>query len=102
MRLCLSCRSVLSMLPDGLGSPNAPIHVFLQLEESALVLELRSQIAALTARNEELQRQLNQVQYRYGCEVTLCNELVDLCRKHKVPYRKSIDRWLSDTNRRRF
>lgn len=88
------------MSSHDLGSKDAPIHVFLRYEETRLVQELRSQISALTAKVDELDRELKHTQFRYGCEVTLCNELIDLCRQYKVPYRKSLDRWQKDTRRK--
>lgn len=77
-----------------LGTPECPINVFLRLEESVLVQELRSQVAILTAKNEDLSKQLQQLNFRYGCEVNLCNELVDLLRENRIPYRETIDRWI--------
>lgn len=99
LSLLLVMLSVLLMSDSMLGSPGSPIHLFVQHEDSVLVQELRSRCEELKSQLDRKEEEYRRLQFRYGCEVTLCTELLDLCKAYKVPYRSSIDRWHQDVKK---
>lgn len=72
------------------GEGGAPLKVAVSLTPSDEVTALRSQVADLTLKLAELQRDYNKVEFRYRCEVLLNFQLQDLMRAAGVPFPRRL------------
>lgn len=55
------------------------------------IQNLKSQIAALTASLQEEKKRYLRLESRYGDEVQINGQLIDLLREHGIRYRPSLD-----------
>lgn len=71
------------------------------MEKQYLVIELRKpedfeklekEIESLHAEIERLRRDLRACEVKYGYEVTINSELIDLLKAHKISFRQVLDR----------
>lgn len=60
------------------------------LEPSEEVQSLRRRVAELEGKLEEMRAQRDRAEYKYGCEVVINGELVDLCREHGLRVREAL------------
>lgn len=62
-----------------------------ELRNPAQIASLRSQISSLSAQAAALQRQLDTLERRFGYEVQLNAELIDILNDNNIPYRERLN-----------
>ena len=72
------------------------VHLFVELQEAALVTSLRDQLRESQIAFDELQRRYTNLEVAYSREVLLNTELTDLCRAHGVSFRSALDHVFRD------
>lgn len=77
-------------LPLSLARQREKVYLDVTLTSSEEVLDLRDQVATLTARIDELQHQLKRAEYLYRCETVINTRLMDYCRSESLPVPKSL------------
>lgn len=65
---------------------------YVELHNSEAFLELQGRCSALELQCESLTRQLHEVSLKYGQELFINSELIDLCREHGISFRPALDR----------
>lgn len=55
------------------------------------LIRLQQEIAELQLRNDALHKSLSTLEQKYGYEVLLNSELIDLCKMYNVPFRKELE-----------
>lgn len=65
-----------------------PVHIRVSPDDELIVL--RSQVEALTASLEALQRDYTRTEYLYRCETAINLRLVDMCRQHGIKLEASF------------
>lgn len=68
-----------------------PLRIRVEYVETAEQLALRDSLASSQAALEKLRKDYQRLEVRFGYEVTINNELVDLCRTHGIRYRSALD-----------
>lgn len=66
-------------------------YIIVEHRNPEYVKTLRVQLQEAHQKINNLSRELHALEIRYGYEVNLNNELVDLCRSHGVPFRETLD-----------
>lgn len=72
-----------------------PIELSVRLSPSDEVMQLRADVARLEDRLAHLQREYNQTELLYRCEVMINTQLTDLCREHGIRLHPSMFQRLS-------
>lgn len=67
-----------------------PIHLYIQMEEAEVVKQLRQENKELTELLAAERLRLNRIEMKYGDEVMLNSELVDLLKAHGIEFRPSL------------
>lgn len=67
-------------------------YLIIEHRSAAALQRAHDQIRQLRQQLEDLQQQYQHLEIRYGWEVMLNNELVDLCREKGVNFRPALDR----------
>lgn len=78
----------LSRLIDSAGEGTLKLSV--SLTDSAEVQLLKGQVSDLQSELDSLRELYNRTEYLYRCEVLVNMELLDLCKLHKIPVRRSM------------
>lgn len=91
----ISFRSDLSPLVSALSRlvdrvEEGPVSLSVSLTDSQEVLSLRARIESLEKELDALRASYNHTEFLYRCEVVVNTELLDLCREHGVPVRRSM------------
>lgn len=66
-------------------------HFIVELRQPALVVRLRNEVSRLHSEVESLTRRLSTLEQRFGYEVMLNSELIDLLNMNHISYREHLD-----------
>ena len=69
-----------------------PLEIHVRVSPDDEVRGLRARVAELEAQLEREKTRANEAEFRHRCESIINQELVDLCRAHKVPFREALKR----------
>ena len=72
--------------PDAEGR----IHIFIEMQDSNLVQQLKAHCFALETETGDLQTRLNRAEYLYRCECVINGELTDLCKANGIRFRPGL------------
>ena len=75
-----------------------PLHLFIELQESALVKFLQEQLKDTRAALEASQEAQRSAEFKLRNEQSINMELMDLCKTNGIKFRKALDisKWAKD------
>lgn len=68
-----------------------PLHIIVEHHQPEFVKILQADLLSANLEIDKLKSELRSLEHKFGWEVTLNGELIDLLNQHNIPYRSLLD-----------